>query len=618
MRLSHYLFITIICIVMILFASISNNTPVEPKTTEEDESLSFDIDTTFKLPIQYLDEDTLFTLNDVVAYDLELKPNSTPEQTVTMYEHLFKPKHAFARQTIPLWQQQYTTDVVYLNDTKQVLSKFDTYNNAISNQVYNLECDKIKNIWKSIKMDSYFLEKYNYMDWEMLKPFNESSSFLQILSVIHILSPVISFALPILFLILPFILLKIQGIPINMNVYISTLQSVAKNHFIGKAISSIIDMSWDKIVYMLVMLGLYVFQIYQNIILCKRFYSNIVKVNDELYELRNYIDDTIHSMELFSKCYTNCKSYNDFHNTCNEQLVTLKQMKHDLDDIYPFEHSLTKFKTIGYMLQCYYKLHSNSKYEDCIRYSVGYHGYIDNLSGVSSNIRLGTISYATFDNTNTCKFKQLYYPGLSNDEAIKNDCDFTKNMIISSPNKSGKTTVLKSTALNIIFSQQIACGFYKSATLTPYTHIHSYLNIPDTSGRDSLFQAESRRCKEIIDNIKQFNDNKFRHFCMFDELYSGTNPVEASKAGYAFLEYLQQYSNVNFVLTTHYLSICKKFKTSPNVQNYKMVVLVNEDGTFKYTYKIKKGISNLKGGVRVLKDMDYPQHIINTIERIKK
>lgn len=603
---------------MILFASISNNTPVEPKTAEDDESLSFDIDTTFKLPIQYLDEDTLFTLNDVVAYDLELKPNSTPEQSVTMYEHLFKPKHAFARQTIPLWQQQYTTDMLYLNDTKQVLSKFDTYNNAISNQAYNLDCDKIKMIWKSIKMDSYFLEKYNYMDWEMLKPFNESSSFLQILSVIHILSPVISFALPILFLILPFILLKIQGIPINMNVYISTLQNVAKNHFIGKAISSITDMSWDKIVYLLVMLGLYVFQIYQNIILCKRFYSNIVKVNDELFELRNYIDYTIHSMEMFSQCYTNCKSYNDFHNTCNEQLVTLKQIKHDLDDIYPFERSLTKFKTIGYMLQCYYKLHSNSKYEDSIRYSVGYHGYIDNLSGVSSNIRLGIVSYATFDNTNTCKFKQLYYPGLSNDEAIKNDCDFTKNMIISSPNKSGKTTVLKSTALNIIFSQQIACGFYKSATLTPYTHIHSYLNIPDTSGRDSLFQAESRRCKEIIDNIKQFNDIKFRHFCMFDELYSGTNPVEASKAGYAFLEYLQQYSNVNFVLTTHYLSICKKFKTSPTVQNYKMVVLVNEDGTFKYTYKIKKGISNLKGGVRVLKDMDYPQHIINTIERIKK
>ena len=45
-----------------------------------------------------------------------------------------------------------------------------------------------------------------------------------------------------------------------------------------------------------------------------------------------------------------------------------------------------------------------------------------------------------------------------------------------------------------------------------------------------------------------------------------------------------------------------------------MVVNVKPDGTFKYTYKIKKGISNLKGGLRVLKDMDYPEDIINTIE----
>ena len=103
---------------------------------------------------------------------------------------------------------------------------------------------------------------------------------------------------------------------------------------------------------------------------------------------------------------------------------------------------------------------------------------------------------------------------------------------------------------------------------------------------------------------------------MFDELYSGTNPTEASKAGYAFLEYLQQFKNVNFILTTHYLSICKKFKNSKTIQNYKMVVDINTDGTFNYTYKIKKGISNIKGGIRVLKDMNYPDHIIKTFEDI--
>jgi DNA mismatch repair ATPase MutS len=45
-----------------------------------------------------------------------------------------------------------------------------------------------------------------------------------------------------------------------------------------------------------------------------------------------------------------------------------------------------------------------------------------------------------------------------------------------------------------------------------------------------------------------------------------------------------------------------------------MEVNVSKDGTFEYTYKIKKGVSKIKGGIRVLKDMDYPDEIIDTIE----
>jgi len=619
MRLRLWLFITIHIIVMEIFAHLTNSKSstmenATPEPVETNSILLFDIDTTFKLPIQYLNKNDLFSLNDVLSYDLELKLHDTNESNVTMYDHLFTPTHTFAKNMIPMWHQQYTTDVTYLNDTQYLIRNIDTYQNMMQSCDYRLNCDVIKSAWKSIKMDDYFLEKYNYMDWEMLKSLNESQSFLQSMSVIHVLSPVISFVLPVLFLIFPFILLKIQGIPITVSMYIDTLKSVSKNHFIGKAISSFQDLSWDKLVYILFMFGMYVFQIYQNVLLCKRFYANIININKELVDLREYVNYTICSMESFSNISMQCTSYTNFQQSMIEQLATLHKLKEDLSMVYPFENNLHKFKNVGYMLHCYYKLHSNTSYDYCIRYSVGYHGYIDNLLGVSSNIKSGIISYANFDDKNTCNLTQQYYPGLVGDNPVKNNCDFSKNMIISSPNKSGKTTILKSSALNIIFSQQVGCGFYKTATITPYTHIHSYLNIPDTSGRDSLFQAESRRCKEIIDSIQQFNNTKYRHFCMFDELYSGTNPNEAAKAGYAFLEYLQQYSNVNFILTTHYLSICKKFKGSPTVQNYKMSVDVNPDGTFKYTYKIKKGISNLKGAVRVLKDMDYPEHIINTIE----
>ena len=45
-----------------------------------------------------------------------------------------------------------------------------------------------------------------------------------------------------------------------------------------------------------------------------------------------------------------------------------------------------------------------------------------------------------------------------------------------------------------------------------------------------------------------------------------------------------------------------------------MQVLINEDGSFDYTYKMKKGISNIKGGIRVLKDMEYPEEILKEFD----
>ena len=68
------------------------------------------------------------------------------------------------------------------------------------------------------------------------------------------------------------------------------------------------------------------------------------------------------------------------------------------------------------------------------------------------------------------------------------------------------------------------------------------------------------------------------------------------------------------MLTTHYVKICKHFKSSKSVCNYKMVVDISPDGTFDYKYKMKKGISKIKGGIRVLKDMDYPAEILESLK----
>ena len=203
----------------------------------------------------------------------------------------------------------------------------------------------------------------------------------------------------------------------------------------------------------------------------------------------------------------------------------------------------------------------------------------------------------------------MYYPKFIDDEnVVKNDCKLTKNIILTGPNASGKTTTLKSALINILLSQQFGMGCFESLILMPYNKLHCYLNIPDTSGRDSLFQAEARRCKEIIDTIDSNNDE--RHFCIFDELYSGTNPEEAVVSAFAFMNYIVKKNNVSCMLTTHYVKLCKKLAKNYRIQNFNMKTLKKNDN-FKYTYLIQEGISKVKGGFKVLTDLNYPQEILD-------
>ena len=204
-----------------------------------------------------------------------------------------------------------------------------------------------------------------------------------------------------------------------------------------------------------------------------------------------------------------------------------------------------------------------------------------------------------------------------NKNPVKNTVYLNNNIIITGPNASGKTTILKTSLINIILTQQIGCGFYKKAKLTPFKFIHCYLNIPDTSGRDSLFQAEARRCKNILDIIHE-NKNE-THFCAFDELYSGTNPDEAVSSASAFMKYLITFKHVNCMLTTHFIELCKYLETTNSFQNCHMETKpINNnndsetygDKDFKYTYLLKKNISTVSGGIKVLKDMNYPNEII--------
>jgi hypothetical protein len=565
----------------------------------------------FKLPIEYIDSTYVHSLSPNVANDLELADSITENKP--MYDFMLNPEHIYGKNMIQKWKNKYTTNIPFLRDSQNVIRETSIYLDKLScSTKYKINCEKMNEIWKNVKEDSSFLEKYSFIEWSLLEHLNDSSTFLQCMALMNIMSPIMSLFIPIIFLILPFIILKIQKIPIDFKMYLEILKSIAKNHFIGKTLLTMNNITIEKMIYLGITIAFYLLQIYQNIMSCIRFYNNIRQMNEYLIELKEYLHYSIHSMEIFTELHKNKENYRLFCDETSKHSIYLKEFLSELESINPFQMNVSKFSELGYMLKCYYHFYTNKNYHDAMQYSFEFEGYINNIIGIHENILAKHIHFANFDENEDCVIEKQYYPPYKEGEHVKNTCSFNKNIIISAPNASGKTTFIKTSSINIIFTQQFGCGFYKSCRLNPYSHIHSYLNIPDTSGRDSLFQAESRRCKEIIDIIHENQED--RHFCIFDELYSGTNPTEATKAACAFLTYISNFKNVNFILTTHYVSVCNKFKKSKNIKNYKMQVESLDDGKLKYTYKLKPGISKIQGAIKILKEMNYPKEIITNIE----
>ena len=99
-------------------------------------------------------------------------------------------------------------------------------------------------------------------------------------------------------------------------------------------------------------------------------------------------------------------------------------------------------------------------------------------------------------------------------------------------------------------------------------------------------------------------------------VYSGTNPYEAISSAYSYLDYISKNKNVRFLLTTHFIRLCKLFEKKSKIINKSMKTNIDDNKNPIYTYKITKGISTVKGGVSVLKHLKYPEQIIKMTNHI--
>lgn len=572
----------------------------------------------FKPPIFYLQSKVRHILSKDLIKDLELL--QTQDETCNpLMDNVFGTKCKLGQIVRPDMIQYYSSSVKFINDTKHILKKFDI-SEFCDNCKEGEGSNEIFDIWSELKTEKDFREKYHYIEWKRFEFLNNHEIFLQSLSMYNLASPVMALLIPVIMSLVPFIVIKIRGIDLSLSNYYEIFKDVAKRHALGKVFTSFSNVGFQERIYMLVSIGIYIMSLYQNTQVCLKFYKNMYKIHDILFKLSKFIRKSTVKMKTFLSYSQKYNTYKKFNNIVSEHIDTLSDIADTIDDIHPFCFSYKKLTDMGRVLKEFFLLYSDEKYNTSISFAFGFEGYISNLIGIKENILSKNLGYGILREKTNKKnktdkgitIKKAIYPPLINENPVKNNIYIKKDAVITGPNASGKTTILKTIMINIILTQQYGCGFYKSCSFEPYNVLHCYLNVPDTSGRDSLFQSESRKCKKILDKIER-GGTSLRHFCLFDELYSGTNPIEAVKCGYVYLRHLSSTENVQYLLTTHYYELCKKLDEHDNVVNYKMDVSVDKNNKFTYKYTIHEGINEIDGGVEVLRQMNYPEDMLKNI-----
>jgi hypothetical protein len=468
--------------------------------------------------------------------------------------------------------------------------------------------DTVIELEKELQIDQ-LLSKYGLIDYEHFEFLNNLENVLQAMTMYVLISPLLTLATPVIIFILPFFILQLRYNHLTWELYVTILKDIGKSNPLIRMLTHYGESSAEQKTYQILTFSFYLFSIYQQLSYCFKFYENFVTLHRYLIGLRTYLERTIQNMRHLISFTHELRTYKSFNTDLSRNINELMDLIHLLSPITAFEWSVSKFMQMGYVLKTFYTLKTTPSIMENVTYALHFNSYFRHMETLASLYTAKKIYCAKLlkDKTPTLKLKGMYYPALvgadTYDSVVKNSVTLQKNLILTGPNASGKTTTIKAIFLNVLLTQQFGVGCYNGASLTPFKHLHCYLNIPDTMGRDSLFQAEARRCKKMIDDISANSHGK--HLCMFDELFSGTNPEEAVTSSERFIRYITKQPNVKWVLTTHFNKLCKSLDKDKEIQNCHMEV--SED--FVASYKLKKNISNVKGAFKILSDMNFPKEI---------
>ncbi len=160
-----------------------------------------------------------------------------------------------------------------------------------------------------------------------------------------------------------------------------------------------------------------------------------------------------------------------------------------------------------------------------------------------------------------------------------------KISIITGSNMAGKSTFLRSIAVNLVLAQMGAPVCAKAFTFSR-VHLYSSMRISDNLAENtSTFYAELKKLKSIIDQVKQHK----KVFILLDEILRGTNSLDRHTGSEALIKQLIREHAVA-VIATHDVELASlKNQYTDAVSNYHFDVQVEGEELY-FDYKLKSGV----------------------------
>ena len=203
------------------------------------------------------------------------------------------------------------------------------------------------------------------------------------------------------------------------------------------------------------------------------------------------------------------------------------------------------------------------------------------------------------------------------EEYIANDVVLNRSqqqiIMITGPNMSGKSAILRQTALIVLLAQMGSYVPAQNARIGVVDKIFTRVGASDNiSMGESTFMVEMNETASILNNISD------RSLVLLDEIGRGTSTYDGISIAWAIAEYLHEHpSRAKTLFATHYHELNEMTVTFERIKNFNVSVKELKD-TIVFLRKLVSGGSNHSFGIHVAKLAGMPNQVIHRASKILK